>query len=257
MTTIGQMSLALPVAADPSGLATTDLRGVSKTAAMISAIVDAIPMVGHAKGTRRETVQRPVAYLYARRDGLGPEDRRLVVGICAAVTGERRAETVEALGATVIVIGGALGEEVTTRPPMPVWLRLNGERAQTANGQTAARDAWRTFGRRALYNWRLDIASRCSPKIRAQIEQAKDAVGFDMRCTLAGILLALSWSPDVATLVQWRRDGVLVGDDMRVRADLAEARGELDIDTLTRVHRLLAIPATAPLMLALADVPAS
>jgi hypothetical protein len=222
------MSLALPVAADPSGLATTDLRGVSKTAAMISAIVDAIPMRGHAKGTYRETVQRPVAYLYARRDGLGPEDRRLVVSICAAVTG-RSAVTI--------------ARDVPSR----ALLRLNGET------EGAGRRAWRNQSPHGP--WRLDF-SPCCP--RSWSYPIRDASCFlDMLSTLAGIMLALSWSPELAALVQWRRDGVLVGDDMRVRADLAEARGELDIDTLTRVHRLLAIPATAPLMLALADVPAS
>jgi hypothetical protein len=203
-----------------------DLRGVSKTAAMISAVVAAIPMVGHAKGTARQTVQRPMAYLYARRDGLEPEDRRLVVNICERVT----------------KCGGSDLAYLSVS-----WLRLNGEAA------AGGRSAWRN--RPSKHSWWISLSSRSVRDGWAgAFIHARTQLGY-LSNTLPGHLLALTWSPELAVLYRWRREGVSVGDDMRVRADLAESRNELEPDLQERVHLLAAMPVTSALSLALVDVP--
>jgi len=218
-----------------------------ETAAMISAVIGAIPMVGHRKGTARETVQRPVAYLYACRDRLGEGERELAISICSHVT---RAHVQRIMSARVREWMGE-DDEVERAP---VWLRMNGEPARGAPVSTNARDAWRAMPgapERDGYAWNVDVAQRAPMVWSIGFMHSRGQLGElapEMLGTIAGWLLVLRWTPALAHVVRWRRWGCSLGPDMLVRRDQALAAGHVPEAEHAETYRLAQLdPATSML----------
>ena len=224
-----------------------------ETAAMISAVIGAIPMVGHRKGTVRETVQRPVAYLYACRDRLDEHARELAIAICSAVTGDEPCELRE------------LKPWLPRREGQPLrsgtaWLRMNGERDGTRG---AGRESIRTMNgtpERDGYAWTLDVSLRSSSSFRASFNTARrdlDDYAPEMLGTLAGWLLVLRWSEALRFVVLWRRrSGCSLGPEMLVRRDQALAAGHVPEAEHAETYRLAQLdPATSMLARSVMAVP--
>jgi hypothetical protein len=192
-------------------------------AADISAVLSYIPGNGHAKGTHRERVYRPLACLYVRTALLAEHERRIAQGIARACTGYD--DPWDGYGAW---------EVTRSEPTEPIWLRLNGETPRMGREairpvRASDRDAvwWLEFrhGEHAygkVKHWINCVrpglrALGCSPKSK----------GHSIRLpSLAPLILALRWSDATAAAVFLAGSGIAPkSGEWAMHVDLALSRG--------------------------------
>jgi hypothetical protein len=189
----------------------------------IQAVLSYIPGIGHAKGTHRERVYRPLACLYVRTALLAEHERRIAQGIARACTGYD--DPWDGYGAWDVT---------RSEPTEPIWIRLNGETPRM--GREATRSV-RTSDRTAVWWLEFRHGELAFGKIKHWMDSVRPGLrtlgcppkskGHSIRLpSLAPLILALRWSDHVAAAVFLAGSGVapksLAWDGL---VDMALARG--------------------------------
>lgn len=186
----------------------------------IDAVIGSLPTVGHRKGTHRESIRRPIAYLYARTALLDGGDRKRVQGIARACTGF--VDTDDGVRRSIELIHEEQGGPLISVPwTTAIWVRLNGEPPRT--GREATRD-FTPSDRTAV--WRLDF--RTSDTARGPIKDWRTRVTPGLRAlgcapgpkakrlllpAIAPLVLALRWDDATQAAVFLAGSGVAPKSD--------------------------------------------
>jgi hypothetical protein len=198
----------------------------------IQAVLSHIPGIGHAKGTSRERVYRPLACLYVRTALLDVDERKVAQAIARKCTGFT--DPHNGLEQTLRIVRDADGEQQSVPVDVPIWVRLNGETPRMGREairpvRASDRDAvwWLEFrhGEHAygkVKHWINCVrpglrALGCSPKSK----------GHSIRLpSLAPLILALRWSDAIAAAVFLAGSGIPPrSGEWAMHVDLALSRG--------------------------------
>ena len=193
-------------------------------AADIGSALSHIPGIGHAKGTHRERVYRPLACLYVRTALLDDDTRKVAQAMARKCTG---------------FVDEWNGYEGRSHSPDPnddreIWLRLNGE--TVGMGREAVRPV-RASDRDAVWWLEFRHGEHAWGKVKHWIDSVRPGLralgcppkrkGHSVRLpSLAPLILALRWSPAVQAAVFLAGSGVdPKSAEWSVLGDLALSRG--------------------------------
>lgn len=195
----------------------------------VSLVIEQIPKVGHARGTYRERLQGPLAYLYFRPDKIADDvERRMLFEVAAKVTGTNVREAMTTLNLTV-----------------PIWVRINGERARLlGDGRQAIQRVSSTHPDDAA--WCLSLVDYVPERFELGTRdffRRLRAGASAMGCPIQGmtrpkifarsihqLVLASLWTPTLAPVISaWillASQAEPMSADWVVRVDLAETQGK-------------------------------
>jgi hypothetical protein len=183
----------------------------------IGAVVSYIPGIGHAKGTHRERVYRPLACLYVRTALLDDDTRKVAQAMARKCTG---------------FVDDWNGYDSDRHGE--IWLRLNGETVRM--GREAVRPV-RASDRNAVWWLEFRHGEHAFGKVKRWIDGVRPGLralgcppkskGHSVRLpNLAPLILALRWSPAVEAAVFLAGSGVAPkSGEWSMLVDLALSRG--------------------------------